>query len=157
MRSWLYRIQPSVTSSPFRPSGRIDPDRFGTQFGKDEVECNQLRWRPMPFPEQQTDFVSGLQTICGAGRWLESARACNKLLIDGLMLVGSLSLTIPADNGLDLMVAAQKGRKDMRSTCTAQMHPWRILASAVEMEICSLYLSMVSPLPFLVLTFHKVK
>ncbi|BDA41515.1 Homogentisate 1,2-dioxygenase [Coccomyxa sp. Obi] len=67
MRSWLYRIQPSVSSSPFRPSGRIDPDRFGTQFGKDEVECNQLRWRPMPFPEQWTDFVSGLQTICGAG------------------------------------------------------------------------------------------
>ena len=27
----------------------------------------QLRWRPFGFPEEPTDFVQGLATVCGAG------------------------------------------------------------------------------------------
>lgn len=33
------------------------------------VTPNQLRWRPFPIPQDPVDWVRGLFTICGAGRW----------------------------------------------------------------------------------------
>ncbi len=64
-RSWLYRIRPSVLHKPFR--------QLALSLWKsapfDEVNAspNQLRWNPLPIPEEQTDFVEGLTTIAGNG------------------------------------------------------------------------------------------
>lgn len=38
-------------------------------FSHGVVTPNQLRWRPFSIPEDPVDFVRGLLTICGAGRW----------------------------------------------------------------------------------------
>lgn len=38
-------------------------------FSHAVVTPNQLRWRPFAIPEDPVDFVRGLFTICGAGRW----------------------------------------------------------------------------------------
>jgi homogentisate 1,2-dioxygenase len=58
-RSWLYRIRPSVTHQPFRAYDQGAVLLDGTP--------NQLRWDPFPIPTAPTDFVDGLQKICGTG------------------------------------------------------------------------------------------
>ena len=64
-RTWTYRIRPSVTHKPFEeiPSALI---RSGP-FHEVPTPPNQLRWNPLPIPEQPTDFVDGIVTMGGSG------------------------------------------------------------------------------------------
>lgn len=65
LRSWLYRIRPSVVQGEFQP---ID-DRLlrGQPFEETLPMPNQLRWDPLPIPKAPTDFIEGLVTIAGSG------------------------------------------------------------------------------------------
>lgn len=66
--SWLYRIKPSVTHEPFKP--RVPGnEKLIADFNQSNSSANptQLRWKPVDIPEDPTDFIDGLQTICGAG------------------------------------------------------------------------------------------
>ena len=70
-RSWLYRIRPSVLHEPFAPA---DPRLLrGSPFDEVPVPPNQLRWDPMPMPDEPRDFVEGLITIAGNGDSLSNA------------------------------------------------------------------------------------
>src|SRR6266567_1268633 len=64
-RSWLYSIRPSVTHKPFDEI----PARLIRSGPFDEIPTppNQLRWDPLPIPEQRTDFVEGIVTMGGNG------------------------------------------------------------------------------------------
>jgi len=64
-RTWTYRIRPSVTHRPYDefPLGMI---RSGP-FNEAPTTPNQLRWDPLPIPEQPTDFLEGLVTLAGNG------------------------------------------------------------------------------------------
>ncbi len=64
-RTWTYRIRPSVTHRPYEefPMGLI---RSGP-FNEVPPMPNQLRWDPLPLPDPQTDFVSGIVTLAGNG------------------------------------------------------------------------------------------
>ena len=64
-RTWTYRIRPSVTHRPYEefPMGMI---RSGP-FHEVPTTPNQLRWDPLPIPEQPTDFVDGMVTLGGSG------------------------------------------------------------------------------------------
>ena len=64
-RSWLYRIRPSAMHPPFR---RIDNGRVRSA-PLDEVAPppNRLRWSPLPFSDEPTDFIDGLVTMGGNG------------------------------------------------------------------------------------------
>ncbi len=64
-RSWLYRTRPSVVHKPFRQIG----NNLLRTAPLDEAVAppNQLRWNPIPFPLEQTDFVDGLITMGGCG------------------------------------------------------------------------------------------
>jgi homogentisate 1,2-dioxygenase len=64
-RTWTYRIRPSVTHHPYEeiPSRLI---RSGP-FTEVVTTPNQLRWNPLPLPEQPTDFVDGIITLGGNG------------------------------------------------------------------------------------------
>jgi homogentisate 1,2-dioxygenase len=65
VRSWLYRILPSVVHGPYRriPSKGLKSGPFC------EVPAppDQLRWDPIAVGKEPADFVDGLVTICGAG------------------------------------------------------------------------------------------
>jgi homogentisate 1,2-dioxygenase len=67
-RSWLYRIRPTV-----KHSGRyrkIDKGLIRTApAARDESErpIGQLRWSPVPIPDEALTFVTGLRTITTAG------------------------------------------------------------------------------------------
>jgi len=64
-RTWTYRIRPSVTHRPYEeiPMGLI---RSGP-FNETSTTPNQLRWDPLPLPEQNTDFLDGIVTLGGNG------------------------------------------------------------------------------------------
>ena len=63
-RSWLYRIRPT---SMHRPFAMVDGAGLVSDFGATPATPNQLRWSPVPVPEQATDFVQGLVTMAGHG------------------------------------------------------------------------------------------
>lgn len=64
-RTWTYRIRPSVTHRPYEeiPMGLL---RSGP-FNEVPPTPNQLRWDPLPIPEEATDFLRGLVTMGGNG------------------------------------------------------------------------------------------
>jgi homogentisate 1,2-dioxygenase len=65
LRSWLYRIRPSVVQGEFKA---IERGYLRSQpFEEEEATPNQLRWDPFPIPKQPTDFLQGLITIAGSG------------------------------------------------------------------------------------------
>jgi homogentisate 1,2-dioxygenase len=63
-RTWLYRIRPSAMHEPF---ARIEDGRIVSTFDDVEATPNQLRWNPLPIPDEPTDFVDGLVTMAGSG------------------------------------------------------------------------------------------
>jgi homogentisate 1,2-dioxygenase len=65
LRTWFYRIRPSVMHGRFR---RIDsPLLRGRPFPADFNTPNQMRWNPSEFPRVETDFVDSLVTYAGNG------------------------------------------------------------------------------------------
>jgi homogentisate 1,2-dioxygenase len=65
LRSWLYRIRPSVLHSPFK---KFDQGLWrGRPFNEAQTSPEQLRWDPLPTPTESTDFVEGVATIVGNG------------------------------------------------------------------------------------------
>lgn len=65
LRSWLYRIRPSVLQSAYRPldAGQLQT----TPFDQAPADPNQMRWEPLPLPSAPTDFLQGLLTMAGNG------------------------------------------------------------------------------------------
>ncbi len=63
-RSWLYRIRPAAMHGTFAPFAQ---SYFHNDFGDGPVTPDQLRWSPLPLPQQPTDFVEGLFTMAGNG------------------------------------------------------------------------------------------
>jgi len=66
-RSWLYRIRPSV-----RHTGRferIDVPHWKTApcIDDHDLPLGQLRWNPVPMPNEETNFVAGIRTMTTAG------------------------------------------------------------------------------------------
>jgi homogentisate 1,2-dioxygenase len=64
-RTWTYRIRPSVLHKPFE---QIDARLLrSSPFDSIPTTPNQLRWDPLPMPDDPTDFVDGMTTIVGNG------------------------------------------------------------------------------------------
>jgi homogentisate 1,2-dioxygenase len=64
-RTWMYRIRPSATHKPFSevPSRLI---RSGP-FDETPAPPTQLRWDPIPLPDEDVDFLDGIVTMGGNG------------------------------------------------------------------------------------------
>ena len=63
-RSWLYRIRPSAMHTPFEP---ISGHQIVSDFSLAATPPNQLRWNPLPVPNEATDFVESIVTYAGNG------------------------------------------------------------------------------------------
>jgi len=75
LRSWLYRIRPSVVHGEF---ALLDPALGGGGLSaapQGPVTPNQLRWGPIPAPPAPTDLVGGLFTLCSNGSALSQSGA----------------------------------------------------------------------------------
>ena len=65
LRSWVYRIRPSAKHGKFR---RIDNGLWRTPpFDEGVLSPQQIRWEPIPIPDEETDLISGMQTLGGNG------------------------------------------------------------------------------------------
>src|ERR1051326_7242663 len=67
-RSWLYRIRPAVKHS--RRYRKIDNGLLrSAPMAREESELpiGQLRWGPIPIPDEKLTFVHGLRTMTTAG------------------------------------------------------------------------------------------
>lgn len=84
-RTWTYRIQPSVLHRPFR---QIENGNFTGKFDEIVTAPNQLRWNPLPVPQNETDFIDGIVTMAGCGDSFSQTGigvhifACNKNMTD---------------------------------------------------------------------------
>jgi len=72
LKTWLYRILPTVGHTKHTPIKSEDYPFFVSDFSKDEnmeVNPDQLRWKPFPFPKEsaKVDFLQGIFTFCGVG------------------------------------------------------------------------------------------
>src|ERR1700753_984240 len=65
-RSWMYRIRPSVVHEPYQPFGKETLLRSGP-FNEVPTPPNQMRWDPVDFPSESTDFIEGIVTLGGGG------------------------------------------------------------------------------------------
>ncbi|RTR06114.1 homogentisate 1,2-dioxygenase [Halomonas nitroreducens] len=65
LRTWLYRIRPSVVQSAYQP---LENPRIATApLAQPAADPNQMRWDPVPLPDAPTDFIDGLQTVAVNG------------------------------------------------------------------------------------------
>src|SRR5579871_1670553 len=61
LRSWLYRIKPSVVHGEFTPVAT--EYLSGTPFNHVATPPTQMRWKPLPYPQKKCDFIEGLFTL----------------------------------------------------------------------------------------------
>lgn len=64
LHSWLYRIRPSVLHSEFSP---LYHPHLNSKISHEAPSPTQMRWEPLPYPEEITDFVDGLVTMASNG------------------------------------------------------------------------------------------
>lgn len=61
LRSWLYRIRPSVLHKEF---SFVKQDKFsGPNYETEYTPPNQMRWDPIPYPHKKSDFIEGILTF----------------------------------------------------------------------------------------------
>jgi homogentisate 1,2-dioxygenase len=75
LRSWLYRIRPSVVQGAFAAieQGLIR----GPAFDEAPPNPNPLRWGPIPVADKPTDFLAGLVTMAVGGGAGTRGSACH--------------------------------------------------------------------------------
>lgn len=64
LRSWLYRIHPSVVHDTFQ---LLEQNKIQNPPFQAHTPPTQMRWDPMPYPKTHTDFLSGIHTFMGNG------------------------------------------------------------------------------------------
>jgi homogentisate 1,2-dioxygenase len=71
-RSWLYRLRPTASHSPYEPYPG-GPLLRSAPFDELPPTPNRLRWDPLSLPDVATDFVDGLTSYGGNGDVANSA------------------------------------------------------------------------------------
>lgn len=65
LRSWLYRIRPSVLHGEFTPVHH--QTLAGPPFEHAHTPPTQMRWDPLPYPDRSCHFIESLLTVAGNG------------------------------------------------------------------------------------------
>ncbi|SMF20633.1 homogentisate 1,2-dioxygenase [Pseudobacteriovorax antillogorgiicola] len=66
LRTWLYRIRPSVLQGAFAPATGFEAIQ-SAPLGDDHITPQQLRWDPMPKPSGSTHLIQGMVTVAANG------------------------------------------------------------------------------------------
>jgi homogentisate 1,2-dioxygenase len=108
VRSWLYRIKPSVCHLPYK---KMEIPLFTNNFSNCIPNPNQLRWMPLQNPEKPTDFVEGMITFCGAGDIASKSGVAVHLYSANKNMDNKGFYNSDGD----FLIVPQKGRLDMRT------------------------------------------
>ena len=115
-RSWLYRLRPSAEHPPFAPHASSNLLR-SAPFEEVPPTPNRLRWDPIAYPEEPTDFVDGLITYAGNGDGesmgigIHAYRA-NRSMTDRVFFSADGELLIVPQSGR-LLIVTELGRLDV--------------------------------------------
>jgi homogentisate 1,2-dioxygenase len=110
LRSWLYRIRPSVLHSQFV---KTDHKHFLSRPFKALASPEQMRWNPWEFAKgtAEVDFVDGLITLAGNGD-LSSVRGCAA----HIYLAGrSMENRFFSNSDGELLIVPQLGALELRT------------------------------------------
>ncbi len=67
-RSWLYRIRPSVQHTHRSSRRRRSPYwKTAPSLGEHDRPIGQLRWSPLPIPNEKLTFLTGMRTMTTSG------------------------------------------------------------------------------------------
>ncbi len=66
LRSWLYRIRPSVLHGEFK-SYKYNQFWLNPELCMAAVPPNQMRWSPLPMPSKKLNFINGIFTMAANG------------------------------------------------------------------------------------------
>jgi homogentisate 1,2-dioxygenase len=119
LRSWLYRIRPSVLQGQFK---LIDKGLLRSQpFDEEPASPNQMRWNPIPMPATPVDFIEGLVTFAGTESYDRGSvvhlYAANKSMTDRFFY--------NADG--ELLIVPEQGKLDLRTEFgTLEVQPGQI-------------------------------
>ena len=103
-RSWLYRIRPSAMHPAFR---RIDNCLIrSAPFDEAVPPPDRLRWDPLPFPDEPTDFIEGMVTLGGNG----DAGGRSGVAIHIYRATRSMERRVFYDADGELLIVPQTGR-----------------------------------------------
>src|SRR6516162_9562529 len=103
-RSWLYRIRPSAMHPAFH---RIDNGLIrSAPFDAVAPPPNRLRWDPLPFPDQPSDFIDGLVAMGGNG----DANGRSGIAIHIYRATKSMGRRVFYDADGELLIVPQLGR-----------------------------------------------
>ena len=102
-RTWTYRIRPGAMHEPFAP---MRNGRIVSRFDEVPASPNQMRWNPLPAPQEPTDFVEGLVTMAGNG----SPEAMAGLAIHLYAANRSMTDRFFYDADGELLIVPQEGR-----------------------------------------------
>src|SRR5262249_17524505 len=109
LRSWLYRIRPSVLHSPFK---RVEHKLLITRpFSDSFTTPEQLRWNPQRAPEKPVDFIDSLVTIAGNG----DSASVRGSAVHLYFANQSMTNRFFYDADGDLLIVPQNGRLDLRT------------------------------------------
>jgi homogentisate 1,2-dioxygenase len=118
-RSWLYRMRPSVTHARrFRSIG-VPFWKTAPHLAAHGLPLGQLRWDPLPIPNEPRTFVTGMRTMTAAGDvHTQTGMAAHVFLVtqdmgdDYFMNADGELLLVPQAGGLD--IATELGRLDIK-------------------------------------------
>jgi homogentisate 1,2-dioxygenase len=107
-RSWLYRLRPSAQHPAFQPYDGARQWRSGP-FDEVPPSPNRMRWSPLEWPSQPTDFIDGMTTYAGSG---DPAAQSG---IAALIYVANTDMTGRAFFNADgeMLILPQEGRLDV--------------------------------------------
>ncbi|XP_001663831.2 homogentisate 1,2-dioxygenase [Aedes aegypti] len=107
VRSWLYRVRPSVIHQPFE---RYDAAPFlRAKWDEQHPNPNQMRWNPFDVPSGKVDFVAGLHTVCGAG----DTRSRHGLAVHVYLCNSSMENQAMYNSDGDFLIVPQQGSLDI--------------------------------------------
>ena len=112
LRTWLYRIRPSVVHEPFQP---FDGSTFlKSDWNEHPPNPNQMRWKPFDIPQTfQLHFAHGLHTICGAG----DAKSRHGIAIHIYVCNKSMDNAAFYNSDGDFLIVPQQGSLDIITEC----------------------------------------
>ncbi len=109
LRSWLYRIRPSVVHGTFEPY--TQKTWFSAPF-EGEVSPNQLRWDAPEFPKNPICFLDAMHTVAGGGAG--AALGLTGLAIHTYAITNSMGAYFYNADG-ELLIVPQEGALDVHT------------------------------------------
>jgi homogentisate 1,2-dioxygenase len=104
LRSWLYRILPSVKHGAFAPYQQFKASAA-------PAAPNQLRWDPLPLPKKKTDFIDGVVTMARGG----DPHGWTGLSVHRYAINASMSKRFFYDADGELLIVPEQGALSLRT------------------------------------------